>query len=184
MYNASPCRPLFSTIAAILFACGAVLAPHGPPRAVAAPAPFTAAQRQHWSLQPVKNPQVPAVAHRDRVRTPVDAFVLKQLESRQLTFSPPASRAELLRRVKFDLLGLPPTPAEIDQFERDRTEHAYERLVDRLLADPALRRIVGPGVARPRPLRRDGRLQPRPRPPARLEVPRLRRAVVQPKCAV
>ncbi len=136
MHNASPCRPLFSTIAATLFACGAVLAPHGPPRAVAAPAPFTAAQRQYWSLQPVKNPRVPAVANRDRLRTPVDAFVLKQLESHQLTFSPPAGRAELIRRVKFDLLGLPPTPAEIDRFERDRSEHAYERLVDRLLADP------------------------------------------------
>ncbi len=136
MYNASPCRPLFSTIAATLYACGAVLAPHDLPQAAAAPAPFTAAERQHWSLQAVKKPQVPAVANRDRVRTPIDAFVLKQLESRQLTFSPRANRAELIRRVKFDLLGLPPTPAEIDQFERDRSEHAYERLVDRLLADP------------------------------------------------
>ena len=106
------------------------------PQAAAAPAPFTAAERQHWSLQPVKNPKVPAVANRDRVRTPVDAFVLKRFESQQLTFSPPAGRAELIRRVKFDLLGLPPTPDEIDRFERDRSEHAYERLVDRFLADP------------------------------------------------
>jgi hypothetical protein len=70
------------------------------------------------------------------VRNPVDAFLLSRLERAGLTFSPVASKNELIRRAKFDLLGLPPTPQEIAGFLGDDAEDAYERLIDRFLASP------------------------------------------------
>jgi len=91
---------------------------------------------RHWAYQPLKNPPTPAVKRRDWVRTPIDAFVLAGLEAKGLTPSPPADRRTLLRRVTFDLLGLPPTPAEIDAFLNDHSADAYEKVVDRLLASP------------------------------------------------
>jgi hypothetical protein len=95
-----------------------------------------AEERGYWAFQPVERPVVPTVAHADRVRTPVDAFVLDRLEQRRLTLSPPAGKRELLRRAKFDLVGLPPTPEEIDLFLADNSPDAYERMVDRLLDSP------------------------------------------------
>ncbi len=89
-----------------------------------------------WSLQPVARPAVPNVRARDWVRQPIDAFILKELEWRGLMPAPEADRVSYLRRLKFDLLGLPPTPTEIDAFLADRSADAYERLVDRLLASP------------------------------------------------
>src|SRR5262249_30660909 len=70
------------------------------------------------------------------VRTPIDAFVLARLEREGLTPSPPADRRTLIRRLGFDLTGLPPSPAEVEQFIQDGSDDAYERLVDRLLASP------------------------------------------------
>src|SRR6185295_4099097 len=69
-------------------------------------------------------------------RTPVDAFVLAQLEKAGLSPAPEADRLTLIRRVTFDLIGLPPTPAEIDAFLKDTSADAYEKLVERLLASP------------------------------------------------
>lgn len=93
-------------------------------------------EKRHWSFEAIQQPAVPDLVARERVRTPIDAFVLRRLEARSLTLSPPASRVEFIRRAKFDLLGLPPTPGEIDAFVGDPSVNAYERLIDRLLADP------------------------------------------------
>ncbi len=70
------------------------------------------------------------------VPNPIDAFILARLESEKLTPAPPADRVTLIRRLQYDLTGLPPTPEEVDAFVADRAVDAYERLVDRLLASP------------------------------------------------
>jgi len=90
----------------------------------------------HWSFAPPKRPAIPAVKDRAWVRNPVDAFVLAKLEAEGLRASPPADRLTLLRRVTFDLTGLPPTPEEIRSFAADRAPDAYEKVVRRLLASP------------------------------------------------
>jgi len=89
-----------------------------------------------WSLHPPLRPAVPVVAHTAWVRNPIDAFIAAGLEKSQLEPSAEADRRTLLRRAKFDLLGLPPTPAEIDEFLADQSTDAYERLIERLLASP------------------------------------------------
>ncbi|MBM3460204.1 MAG: DUF1549 domain-containing protein, partial [Armatimonadetes bacterium] len=107
-----------------------------------APAPPDAAAKagpaagKHWAFLPLRLPAVPGVAHAERVRTPVDAFVLARLREKRLAPAPDASRAVLIRRASFDLHGLPPTPAEVDAFLADTRPDAYERLLDRLLASP------------------------------------------------
>ncbi len=90
----------------------------------------------HWAFLALSRPAVPAVAGRDRVRTPLDAFILERLERQGLTLSPDASRSALVRRLSLDLLGLPPTPAQTREFLEDDRPDAYERLVDRLLSSP------------------------------------------------
>jgi hypothetical protein len=92
--------------------------------------------RRFWSFQPPKRPPVPRVRQADRVRNPVDAFLLQKLEQKDLGFSPEADRLTLIRRAAFDLTGLPPEPEEVQAFLADRNPDAYERLVDRLLASP------------------------------------------------
>ena len=89
-----------------------------------------------WAIRPLVRPPVPAVRDRGWLRSPVDAFVLARLEAEGLRPRPEADRRTLIRRLTFDLHGLPPTPGEIDRFLKDRSPHAYERLVDRLLASP------------------------------------------------
>ncbi|MFO0907194.1 MAG: PSD1 and planctomycete cytochrome C domain-containing protein [Isosphaeraceae bacterium] len=91
---------------------------------------------RHWAFQPVKAVAPPSVAHADRVRTPIDAFILARLESTGIAPSPEADRRTLLRRWSFDLTGLPPTAAEVAAFEADSRPDAHERAVDRLLASP------------------------------------------------
>jgi len=88
-----------------------------------------------WSLQPLAHRQVPQV-NSTWVRTPIDAFVLAKLQQQDLTPSVEADRRTLIRRLSFDLHGLPPTPEELEAFLADRAPDAYERLVDRLLASP------------------------------------------------
>jgi len=95
------------------------------------------AERAHWSFQPILEPAVPALEGSEQVRTPVDAFLLEQLQAEGLSFAADADRATLLRRVTFDLTGLPPTPEEVIAFVNDPADDAYERAVDRLLASPA-----------------------------------------------
>jgi hypothetical protein len=89
-----------------------------------------------WSFVAPKRPPVPQVNDKSWVRNPIDNFVLARLEAEGLKPSPQADRATLLRRVYFDLTGLPPTPAEIDAFVADHSPDAYEKRVDRLLASP------------------------------------------------
>jgi hypothetical protein len=109
-------------------------APAGP--TVPAPSPVAENDRQHWAFRPPARPAVPSVRQRDRVRTPIDAFLLARLEAKGLTFAPDADRVSLVRRASLDLLGLPPTPEEVDAFLADDQPNAYERLLDRLLASP------------------------------------------------
>ena len=92
--------------------------------------------RAFWSFQPPKSVKPPTVKDASRVRNAIDAFVLEKLEARGLSLSPEADRATLLRRVSFDLTGLPPEPAEVKAFLADTTPAAYEKAVDRLLASP------------------------------------------------
>lgn len=98
---------------------------------------LTSADRAYWAFQPVVQPAVPAGTHgASRTTYPVDAFVLARLEERKLAMSPSATPRELVRRVSFDLLGLPPTPEEVAAFEKDPSDAAWEKLIDRLLASP------------------------------------------------
>lgn len=92
---------------------------------------FTAAERNHWAFQPIRKPTPP-----DADKHPIDAFVAQRLTEQKLTPSPEADRVSLIRRASFDLLGLPPTAAEVDSFVKDSRTDAYERLIDRLLDSP------------------------------------------------
>ncbi len=92
--------------------------------------------RDDWSLRPLSRPAVPRVKNKDWCRTPVDAFVLARLEAEGLEPTPAADRTTLIRRLTYDLTGLPPLPEEVDAFVRDRSPDALERLTDRLLASP------------------------------------------------
>jgi hypothetical protein len=101
---------------------------------------FSAAQAEpHWSLRPRSNPKPPQFQDREDkawVRNPIDAFILERLRAKGLRPTSEADKATLIRRVTFDLTGLPPTPDEIAAFVKDDAPNAYEKLVDRLLASP------------------------------------------------
>jgi hypothetical protein len=88
--------------------------------------------RKFWAFQSPVRPKVPPL----KVSNPIDAFILAALQKQQLTLSPEADRLTLLRRVSFDLTGLPPTLKDIDDFLNDKTPSAYEQVADRLLASP------------------------------------------------
>src|SRR5436190_558528 len=96
----------------------------------------TAKQRDFWAFRIPVAAAVPKVRAADRVRSPIDSFILAKLESQGLGMSPDAAGLTLLRRATFDLIGLPPTPEEVRNFQTDTKPGAYERLVDRLLASP------------------------------------------------
>jgi hypothetical protein len=89
-----------------------------------------------WAFQTPKRPALPAVAHKDWVRNPIDAFLLAAMEKDGVQPAKEAERATLIRRLTFDLTGLPPTPEEVAAFAADKSTDAYEKLVDRLLASP------------------------------------------------
>ena len=92
--------------------------------------------RQHWAYQPVKAPAVPVNKNQQWCRTPVDAFILQKLEAAKMIPAPDAERETLLRRATYDLIGLPPTPAEVKAFRDDPSPNAFEKVIDRLLASP------------------------------------------------
>ncbi len=90
----------------------------------------------HWSFVPPQRPPIPEVKNKAWVRNPIDAFILHRLEQEGLSPSPEAPKEVLIRRVYLDLIGLPPSPEEVEAFLKDKRPDAYERLVDRLLASP------------------------------------------------
>lgn len=92
--------------------------------------------QKHWSFIPPKRPPAPLVQDRKWPRNPIDYFVLHRLEREGLRPSAEADRATLIRRVTLDLTGLPATPHEVEAFLKDASPHAYEKIVDRLLASP------------------------------------------------
>ncbi|RPI87946.1 MAG: DUF1549 domain-containing protein, partial [Planctomycetaceae bacterium] len=92
---------------------------------------------EHWAFQPLRQVALPVVRHHDWGANAVDAFILHRLEAEGLSPAPAADKRTLLRRVTFDLTGLPPTPDEIADFLTDESPLAYSRVVDRLLASPA-----------------------------------------------
>ncbi len=98
--------------------------------------PFTPAQRKFWAFQPVQRTSPPAVKHHEWVANPIDAFVTSKLDAKDLQPAAQADRVTLIRRLSFDLIGIPPTPDEVDQFVADKSPNAYEKVVDRLLASP------------------------------------------------
>jgi len=97
---------------------------------------ITPEERAYWFYQPIRRVEPPKFTDADRVRTPIDAFVLAKLREKGLAFNPDAAPLTLLRRASLDLTGLPPTQQEIDQFLSDKSDNAYERMIDRLLASP------------------------------------------------
>lgn len=98
---------------------------------------YTARERSHWAFVPRTTPVVPtfaAAADKVWARTPIDAFILERLQKEGLPPSAPADRVMLIRRVYFDLIGLPPTPREVEAFVKDKAPDAYQKLVEKLLA--------------------------------------------------
>ncbi len=112
--------------------------------------PLTAAQKEiltrwvsagaeykpHWAFVPPREPALPTVQHSSWPRNEIDRFILARLEKEGLTPASPADKYTLVRRVYLDLIGIPPTPEQVDRFVQDRSANAYERLVDNLLASP------------------------------------------------
>ena len=90
----------------------------------------------HWAFQPISQPNPPQTAVTKWVRNPIDSFVLSRLEKEKIQPAPEADKRTLLRRVSFDLTGLPPTPEDLREFTNDTRPDAYERAVDRLLSSP------------------------------------------------
>ena len=88
----------------------------------------------HWAFQEIADPFTPAVSDSQGDQSPIDYFVLAELEERNLEPAPPAARRTRIRRATFDLTGLPPTPQEIAEFVADPSPDAYPKLVERLLA--------------------------------------------------
>lgn len=97
---------------------------------------ITQQERGYWAFQPINRPQPPAVVNLQPIANPIDQFILARLRPLGLSHSSRADRATLIRRVTFALLGLPPTPAEVQEFVDDPSAQAYEHLIDRLLSSP------------------------------------------------
>lgn len=107
-----------------------------PQKKLGGPYDFEALRSEHWSYRPIVNSPLPEVEHSDRVKTEVDTFVLNRLEQEGLTLSPQADKRTLLRRLKFDLLGLPPTYQEVQEFIQNDSPDAYAELVEKYLSAP------------------------------------------------
>src|SRR5690348_4958655 len=95
---------------------------------------ITQRDKEHWAFQPIRKTEPPNSA--EPFKNPVDRFIASKLATNNLALSAPATREQLIRRVTFGLIGLPPTPEEIDAFLNDSSSGAYETLVNRLLDSP------------------------------------------------
>lgn len=96
----------------------------------------TVASKNYWAFRPLTKTTIPNVKSKSWMKTPVDAFILSELERRNLKPNPYADRPTLIRRATFDLIGLPPTPEEVDAFVNDKSPPAWEKVIDRLLQSP------------------------------------------------
>lgn len=110
--------------------------PSTTPMPEAGPTVITDEQRGFWAFQPIADPAPPAVKNESWIQSPLDRFILAELEAKGFQPAPPADKRTLIRRMTFDLTGLPPTPAEIDSFLADDQPGAVGRLIDRLLESP------------------------------------------------
>lgn len=97
---------------------------------------FAPEDRAHWAFQKVSRPELPTVKNIRWVRNPIDAFVMAELEAKNIEPAPPADKVTLLRRAYLDLIGIPPSPKEVDAFLADKSNKAFDRVVERLLASP------------------------------------------------
>ena len=107
--------------------------------AVAVPAPkfvIRPEQRKFWSFQPIQKPEVPSVKDESWAKTDIDRFILAKLEEKNLKPAPQADKRALIRRAYYDLVGLPPTPEQVEAFLADNSVNAFSKVVDRLLASP------------------------------------------------
>ena len=95
-----------------------------------------AVRRDHWAWKSPVRPELPVVRRADRIRSPIDRFIVARLEKKGLNLSPEADRITLLRRLHLDLTGLPPSPSDVDHFLADKTPGAWDRVVSSLLASP------------------------------------------------
>ncbi|MEX2187023.1 MAG: PSD1 and planctomycete cytochrome C domain-containing protein [Pirellulales bacterium] len=98
---------------------------------------FEQARASHWAFQPIRAPAIPDVKQPQAAAGPIDRFILARLDAANLAPSPAADRRTLIRRLSFDLIGLPPTPDDVESFVADESPDAAARLVDRLLASPS-----------------------------------------------
>lgn len=98
--------------------------------------PGKGADKNYWAYKAVQKPTIPAVQNSAWVKTPIDAFILQKLEAKNLKPVTAADKVALARRAYYDLIGLPPTPEQVDAFVRDRSANAFEKLLDTLLASP------------------------------------------------
>lgn len=99
--------------------------------------PITEEDRNHWAFQPIRAMAPPDVIDDSKIRNGIDRFVLSRLEADGLSLMPAADKRTLIRRLSFDLRGLPPTPTEVQAFLEDDSDSAYEDVIDQFLADPA-----------------------------------------------
>jgi hypothetical protein len=106
------------------------------PRHGAVPKTVAALSTNLWSLKPISKPSVPKTKNVNWATSPIDAFILAKLEEKKLVPVAAANKRTLIRRATFDLIGLPPTPEEVDAFLKDKSSKAFERVIDRLLASP------------------------------------------------
>ena len=105
------------------------------PAAIAEP-PITNADRDHWAWRPLGQAAIPRVKAAKRLANPIDHFIAEKLEGKNLSLAPKADRRTLIRRLYFDLLGLPPSAEAVAAFGANPRPDAYERLVESLLASP------------------------------------------------
>ena len=128
----------------------------GPPRMPSRPAAPVAEntkftirpeQRNFWSFQPIQKPPAPKVKNAAWAKTTIDRFILAKLEEKNLKPVQSADKRALIRRAYFDLIGLPPSPEQVDAFLSDQSPDAFAKVVDRLLASPAVRRAMGAALA-------------------------------------
>ena len=97
---------------------------------------FAALSKSHWAFRPVTNPELPKIKNQQRVSSLVDHFVISRLEEKDLSLSPTIDRRKLIRRASIDLIGLPPSYQDVENFANDSSPDAYGKLTDRLLASP------------------------------------------------